>query len=93
MSDRGLDVREVVDPLEARAFLQDVQRRLDRTGAIMQDLRARAGTLVAASGVITGLFGQRVLVDPDGAVAWVAIGLALLMLAAGLWNCLWILTR
>jgi len=58
----------------------------------MQDLRQRTGTLVAASGIITGLFGQRVLDDPDGAPAWTAIGLAILLLAVGLWNCLAILT-
>jgi len=91
MSDQRPGIQDFIDPLVARDYRESVQRRLERTGVIMQDLRSRAGTLVAAAGVITGLFGQKVLADPDGWITWTAIGLALTMLAAGLWNCLSIL--
>ena len=80
-----------LDRLVAEQYGQDVLRRLDRTGAVIADLRQRTGILLAASGIITALFGPQVLMDPDGARVWIAIGLAVVMLIVGLWNCVCVL--
>jgi hypothetical protein len=53
---------------------QEGKRALDAQESVVNELRSRAGVLIAAAAITTSFFGGRALNDGDlGAAGWVAI--------------------
>jgi hypothetical protein len=79
------------DPREPGYELADTEARraLDEQAGVVNDLRSRAGVLLAASAVATSFFGREALVDQSlGTAGWVALA-AFGLLGASVLAVLW----
>jgi hypothetical protein len=67
------------DPRAYELAYEEARRTLEDQERAVNDLRSRAGTLIAAAAITTSFFGGEALRHDTNAAAWIAIGCFVLL--------------